>query len=98
MLIVGFLSNIYPTLTIKAVLENKEQKYEILRFVRIIAGLTGLILFIGLTISLPFIQSFFKITHKLAIIIVGLVWLVVFLSNVEKGFCKHKRSLKNIHF
>ena len=42
MLTVGFLSNIYPTLTIKAVLENKEQKYEILRFIRMIAGLTGL--------------------------------------------------------
>jgi O-antigen/teichoic acid export membrane protein len=70
MLTVSSLSGIYPNLTIKVVLENKEQKYEILRFIRIITGLTGLIFFIGLTISLPFIQSFLKITHKLAIIIV----------------------------
>jgi Polysaccharide biosynthesis protein. len=98
MLTVGFLSNIYPTLTIKAVLENKEQKYEILRFIRIIAGLTGLIFFIGLIISLPFVQSFLKITHEFAIIIVGLVWLVVFLSSVEKGFLQAQEKFKEYSF
>ena len=98
MLTVSFLSNIYPTLTIKAVLENKEQKYEILRFIRMIAGLTGLIFFIGLMISLPSIQSFFKITHKLAIIIVGLVWLIVFLLSVEKGFLQAQEKFKEYSF
>ena len=94
MLTVGFLSSIYPSLTIKAVLENKENMYEVLRFLRVVSLLTGIVFFIGLIFSLPFIKSFLNLNHQFGLIIVGLVWSLMFLSNVEKGFLQSKEKFK----
>lgn len=86
MLIVGFFSNVYPTIAIKNILENKEEKLEVLRFLRIVAFITGLLFFSILSILSPYLKDFLHISNTFSIIIIALVSLLIFLENVEKGY------------
>ncbi len=86
MLSVSFLSSVYPTLTIKEVLENEIKKYEVLRFLRLMALVAGLFAFlVGIFLS-SFFKSFLNVSDLSSFFIVSLVWFFIFLISTEKGF------------
>ncbi len=86
MLSVSFLSGIYPTLTIKEVLGNETKKYEILRYLRLIAFATGLFAFlVGISLS-SFLKTFLNVPNLSSFFIISLVWFFIFLISPEKGF------------
>ncbi|WP_041675840.1 lipopolysaccharide biosynthesis protein [Sulfurihydrogenibium azorense] len=86
MLTVGFFSNTYPTIAIKNILENKEEKLGVLRFLRIVAFITGLLFFIVLSLLSPYLKDFLHVSSSFSIIIIALVSFLIFLENVEKGY------------
>lgn len=92
MLSVSFLSGIYPTLTIKEVLSDEIKKYEILRFLRLIALGTGLFaLLIGISFS-SFLKSFLNVSNLSSFFIISLVWFFIFLTSTEKGFLQSQNK------
>lgn len=85
MLSVGFLAYSYSNLTIKAVIGKEGIKYDLLRFMRIVSGITGLIFFFIVVVFSTFISDFLKIKQEY-LIMVGVVWIFIFLAAVEKSF------------
>lgn len=91
MLSIGFLSSVYPSITIKSVIVSKSFRYDILRFIRILSIISGFfMLLVAVVISKP-ISEFLKVEQKF-IVIIGFVWLFVFISSVEKGFLQAKEK------
>lgn len=85
MLSIGFLSSVYPSLTIKMVIKDNTIKDGILRFLRMFSAFSGLVFFSIATLFSNQISDFLKV-HRMYIFIVGFVWFFVFISSVEKGF------------
>ncbi|MGC9081069.1 lipopolysaccharide biosynthesis protein [Sulfurihydrogenibium sp.] len=86
MLILGYFSNVFPTVVIKGVLENDTEKYSILRFFRLIAVLIGFVIFLIILAFSGFIKNFLHVSDVYSILTVSLISLIIFLEKVEKGF------------
>ncbi len=86
MLSISFLSNVYPSLVVKNILENVYNKYEILRFFRLISILTGSVIFLCIATTTPLIKDFLHIRDDFSLFIIAFISLILFLENVEKGF------------
>ena len=86
MMVVGNLTALVGTITVKSVVENFEQKEGVLRYLRgfsLIFG--GGVVVIGL-ISSPFIQQFLKISYLPYVWLVAITWLFMFMVAVERGY------------
>lgn len=91
MLSIGFLSSVYSSITIKSVIVSESFRYDILRFIRRLSIISGLfMLLVAIFISKP-ISEFLKVEQKF-IVMIGFVWLFVFISSVEKGFLQAKEK------
>ncbi len=85
-LIIGNITNILSMVSVKTIVEHKEYKYEILRYLRLIGILSGVILAsIGIILS-PLLKNFLKVTYLPYIWTVCLCWLFMFIVAVERGF------------
>lgn len=91
MLSIGFLSNVYPTLTIKAVVNKDGISYNIFRFIRLFSLLTGIFFLIFGFISSWFLSNFLHV-DRTYLIVVSIIWMFVFLSSVEKGLLQAKEN------
>jgi len=86
MLTVGNISNIFSIISVKTIVENIENKYETLRFLRLFSLSAGCVLvFLGVLLS-PFIKTFLKISYLPYIWVVVTTWLFMFSIAVERGY------------
>ncbi|MCX7760582.1 MAG: oligosaccharide flippase family protein [Hydrogenothermaceae bacterium] len=85
MLSIGFISVIYPNLTIKMVIENGKIRYDIFRFIRLISIILGVILLVLTLLNIELLADFLNV-KKEHLFIVPFIWLLIFMTSAEKGF------------
>ncbi|MEZ0323494.1 MAG: oligosaccharide flippase family protein [Hydrogenothermaceae bacterium] len=89
MLAIGFLSTVYPNLTIKMVIEDGNIRYDIFRFIRLTSVGIGFLLWVFILINSEFLANFLRI-EKEYLLIIPFIWFLIFLNSVEKGFLQAK--------
>ncbi len=86
MLTVGYLSSVLSVVSVKTFVEYDDFKEDTLRFLRILALLIGVILYILSFILSPFLRTFLRISHVYYIWIVSFAWIFMFIVAIERGF------------
>jgi O-antigen/teichoic acid export membrane protein len=86
MLSVGNMARIFSTVSVKSIVENFEQKYAVLRFLRKFGLLFGILLSLSGLILSPFLKSFLKISYLPYVWVIALTWGAMFLVAVERSF------------
>ncbi len=86
MLTVGNITSIFSIISVKSIVENFNERYEVLRFLRLLGIFFGFCIFFTGLIFSPFIKIFLKISYLPYIWVVSLCWLLMFSIAVERGF------------
>ncbi len=90
MLTVLNVANIFNVVTVKTIVENVRDKEKILRFLRIVGIITGILLAILGAIFSPAIKNFLRISKLSFVWIVVGTWIVLFIIAVERGYLQAK--------
>ncbi|MCS7214655.1 MAG: hypothetical protein RMI30_02400 [Thermodesulfovibrio sp.] len=86
MFVVGYLTSLLITVSIKNIIENFSRRYEFLQSLRLVGLLAG-VLFALLGFSMAeIIRDFLNVKESYYFHIVSLSWLVLFVLVVEKSF------------
>ncbi len=86
MMVVGNLTALLGTVTVKSVVENFEFKEEVLRYLRLFSFGFGLLVSSAGIILSPFIKEFLKISYLPYVWVVAATWFFMFPIAVERGY------------